>query len=105
MPVKLYIDDVRNPPDDSWVVARTAKDAIEILDSGLVISEISFDHDLGEASELTGYDVACHVENLVCDGEMAMPVWHVHSMNPIGRSRITAAMQYAENYVRSQYEC
>jgi len=28
---KLYIDDLRNSPDDSWIVARTITGAIRVL--------------------------------------------------------------------------
>jgi hypothetical protein len=99
MAIKLYIDDVRQPPDSTWVVARNGKEALEIIDSGVVITEISFDHDLGDSDSISGYDVACHVENLVCEGVMHMPIWHVHSANPPGRMRIAQAMQFAEQYI------
>jgi len=44
-PVKVYVDDLRNPPDDSWTVARTNTDAIQLLATGYV-EAISIDHDI-----------------------------------------------------------
>jgi hypothetical protein len=43
---KLWHDDIRRPPDESWRWARTNKDAIRILLEGEV-TEASLDHDLG----------------------------------------------------------
>ncbi len=44
--MKLWHDDIRVPPDDTWVWARTNEEAIEILQNHNV--EIaSLDHDLG----------------------------------------------------------
>jgi hypothetical protein len=43
---RLWHDDIRRPPDDSWRWARTNAEAMEILRAGGV-TEISIDHDLG----------------------------------------------------------
>jgi hypothetical protein len=43
---KVWHDDIRRPPDDSWRWARTNDEAMEILRAGRV-TEISLDHDLG----------------------------------------------------------
>lgn len=43
---RLWHDDIRRPPDDSWLWARTNEQAIEMLRAG-GIGEISLDHDLG----------------------------------------------------------
>jgi hypothetical protein len=32
--VKIFLDDIRNPPDNSWTIARTADVAIEFLKTG-----------------------------------------------------------------------
>ena len=44
--IKLYLDDVRSPPDDTWTVARTAEEARAILLAGPVECA-TLDHDLG----------------------------------------------------------
>jgi len=84
--MKLYIDDWRNPPGDDWIVARNYDEAIKILETGLV-SEISFDHDLGELK--SGYDIVCWIETKLFTKEWTfVPSMSVHSMNPVGRRNI-----------------
>jgi hypothetical protein len=48
---KLWVDDIRRPPDDSWVWARTNKEALLFLRSNFIV-EVSLDHDMG----LHGFD-------------------------------------------------
>lgn len=45
--MKLWIDDIRTPPDDTWHIARNVSSAIRALDMfGPDITEISLDHDI-----------------------------------------------------------
>ena len=45
--MKLYVDDIRNAPDESWAVARTVRSAIAFIHQfGLEVTEISLDHDI-----------------------------------------------------------
>lgn len=87
--MKIWLDDIRTPPE-GWEWARTAQEAIALLETGNV-EEISLDHDLGEI--LSGYDVACWIERAVFDKRIRLPIWHVHSANPVGRARIIAALE------------
>lgn len=98
MKIKLYLDDIRDPKGSDFVVVRTAEEAIDLVRSGNV-EYISFDHDLG--TDLTGYDVALVVEELVYRGEIQMPEWNVHSANPVGSRKIEQCMKNAEKYVRN----
>lgn len=43
--MKLWVDDIRNAPDDTWTVARTITEAIRFL-SMFNPDEISLDHDI-----------------------------------------------------------
>lgn len=43
--MKLWVDDIRNAPDESWTVARTVTSAIRAL-SMFNPDEISLDHDI-----------------------------------------------------------
>jgi hypothetical protein len=54
------------------------------------------------AADGTGYEVALFIERAVAAGEIPMPAWKVHSMNPVGRARIVAAMESAERINRSR---
>lgn len=101
MKIKLWIDDVRVPPDETWIWAKNAYEAV-----GLIllheISEVSFDHDLGKpymnVQEVTGYDVAKVIEGLAHMNVMPRIKWGVHSANPVGRKNIELAMVSAERF-------
>jgi hypothetical protein len=43
--MKLWVDDIRNAPDDSWTVARTVTSAIRAI-ARYDFDEISLDHDI-----------------------------------------------------------
>lgn len=111
--MNLWIDDVREPPDDTWAVARTYDEAWTLL-RRYQYDVASFDHDLGDlrcascggdmyhyagcgAGEhgeriplpKTGYDLLLRVElgALNCPGEIRL-----HSMNPVGRRRMATVV-------------
>lgn len=45
--MKLFVDDIRNAPDESWSVARTVDSAISfIAQFGHELTEVSLDHDI-----------------------------------------------------------
>ena len=58
--MKLWLDDERETPDDSWTHTVTAEQCIELISIGKV-EEISLDHDLG-IGRATGYAVAKYIE-------------------------------------------
>jgi len=101
--MKLWLDDVREPWKHGclgWTWAKTAEEAIEFLKTGKV-EEASLDHDLAwehypgsgipstQYTAKTGYDVVLWMEE--------NNVWppngvRVHSMNPVGRAKMEAAI-------------
>ncbi len=100
--MKLWLDDIRDPPDSSWRLARTYHEAVVALAGGTV-DVVSLDHDLGEGATYahalnpgscephdgrTGYDVACWIEEAVLSGRIAPLKMRCHSANPSGRARI-----------------
>jgi hypothetical protein len=94
--MRLYLDDLRPTPPDFDLRAYTAEQAIEMIRAGKV-SFISFDHDLGEPENGTGYDVAVWIENEAWhDLYFPMPEWAIHSANPVGARNIHAAMLSAQ---------
>lgn len=76
--MRLYVDDLRDPPGDDWVVARTSDQALDILREGTSVSEISLDHDLG------GDDTTRPVVLYLCEHGSWPDVVRVHSANPVG---------------------
>jgi Cyclic-phosphate processing Receiver domain len=96
--MRLWLDDVRKPPDDSWTWAQNAEDFSALLaDYGRQCTEISFDHDISSydyiGNEITGYHCLCWVEKKVYNGEMQLPKMTVHSANPAGRKKMELAIQ------------
>ena len=97
--MKIFLDDIRNPKTDGWQIIRTASKCINILNIyGHKVTEISFDHDLGDDEDGTGYDVAKWIEEQCFMGNWKCPKWNVHSANPVGEENIHKAMINAERY-------
>lgn len=90
MAYRMFIDDLREPPDDSWVIARTSSGAIEYMREHGCPMEISFDHDLG------GDGIAMRVVKRMVETDLdacgkfipASFVFVVHSANPVGARNI-----------------
>jgi len=102
--MKIWLDDVRTPPDDGWEWVTDAYGCINLLIFNSV-SHISFDHDLGEIDvgkypSNTGYSVAKFIEEMANDKECHFPpiTWDIHSQNPVGRKNIEMAMKSAERF-------
>lgn len=87
--MKLFVDDVREPPASEWIVARTYQEAIDFLQTGFV-KILSLDHDLGTRE--TGYDIAKWIETRVATEDFVPPEIQIHSANPVGRQNIELAV-------------
>lgn len=74
---KLWVDDLRTPPDDSWWWAKTSKRAIAFLYFPW-IAQMSLDHDLG------GDDTTRPVVLWMCEHGVWPATVRVHSANPVG---------------------
>lgn len=97
--MKLWLDDVRKPPDSTWTWAKNYDEAIQSLESAeffgadFVWSELSLDHDLGDTSP-SGYDLLCWLEEWVVRMRLVdIPVIHIHSANPVGAARMRLAIR------------
>jgi hypothetical protein len=92
--MKIWHDDIRLPPDDSWSWARTNSIALTLLRENEV-DEISLDHDLGLEYEdphareaylrrgrslTTGLDLV----RVMCEEDLIPPKVTIHSWNPTG---------------------
>jgi len=90
--MKLWLDDVRNAPDSTWVIIRTVENAWDIIRSCRV-ALISLDHDLGE-NQPTGYDLCNMIEEAVYKNELNyVPEMVIHSANPVGRQNMQRAIE------------
>jgi hypothetical protein len=93
--MKIWLDDIRDSPDSTWMVARTYDDCIvRLMFNDVQI--ISLDHDLGEGK--SGYDVACTIERWVMLAQYTAPTILIHTANPVGRARIQQVIDSIERY-------
>lgn len=76
--MKLFVDDLRDPPDSSWTVARTSAEALAIIRGGAILTELSLDHDLG------GDDTTRPVVLYLAEHGGWPAMVRVHSANPVG---------------------
>lgn len=94
--MKLFLDDVRDAPDNTWMVFRDAPSFIHLARHVKSDGILSFDHDLGEESKLTGYDAIVQLEmEVITQGLWSvhgMPTILIHSANPVGRERMLASI-------------
>jgi Cyclic-phosphate processing Receiver domain len=88
--MKVFLDDERTAPA-GWVQVRWPEEAITLLAQGNV-AELSLDHDLGDDTHGTGYDVLLWIEERVACAGFVPPAMRVHSANPAGRARMEAAI-------------
>lgn len=116
--IKIYLDDIRTPVEESWIIIRNYDDFVKIINlKGLEnIEVISLDHDLGESAmveyytnvknnfelnynnieEKTGYDCCKFLVSHSMTKNIPLPQIYIHSANPIGSANM---MGYINNYL------
>jgi len=94
--MKLFLDDIRSPPSEGWMVFRDVPSFIHFARYCKQGDILSFDHDLGEESKFTGYDAIKQLEKEVYTEGLwsvsGVPEFRIHSANPTGRDNILAAI-------------
>jgi len=98
MKVLLWLDDVRNPLENDWLVfspisrpfeciwVKSYKEFVKWIEVNGLPDGICFDHDLGE--EESGYDCAKWLVEYCLDNNLSLPKWSMQSANPVGRDNI-----------------
>ena len=116
--LRLYLDDIRTPVDNDWIVVRNYDEFVAQLKlNGLGNFEvISLDHDLGEGAmveyytnvknnymldynnieERTGMDCCRYLVSESMNEKIPLPQVYIHSANPIGSANM---MGYINNYL------
>lgn len=84
--MKLWLDDIRTPPNKSWTWVKTVGEAIDMIKNEIV-TEASLDHDLGPG-QLSGYDFVKWLEEHEAWPEKIL----VHSQNPVGKQNMLRAI-------------
>ncbi len=95
--MRLWVDDERPAPDDTWTWARSDADAYDAWCSN-EISELSLDHDLGDGGDTRR--LAMSILGMAQAGQREPPRWFVHSANPIGNEYLTGTLERADRYWR-----
>lgn len=97
---KLFVDDLRNAPDDSWDVARNFHQAICMLEAKQY-ELVSLDHDIASFygnKEMTGRDILNFLIMLKMDGKPVPYAIRVHSANPVGVASMEEDIAYHWSY-------
>jgi hypothetical protein len=107
MKTLLWLDDVRNPLEDYWLVFSPIEQPFIviwvkkyhefvswILENGLPTA-ICFDHDLSDIhinkstyKEKTGYDCAKWLVEYCIDNKKELPLYNIQSANQVGKENI-----------------
>jgi len=88
--MRVYLDDER-PTPEGWVRVYWPDQAITLLESGAV-EEISLDHDLGDDTRGTGYDVVLWIEEAVIVRGFRPPKIVIHTANASAREKMLAGV-------------
>lgn len=113
---KLFLDDLRNPPDNTWQVVRSYDAFVGYIETYGVPDLISFDHDLAfehysfnsnfsltkeipyhSYKEKTGLDC---VKYLI-EKNLSIKSYKVHSANPVGAENIRSLCKQWKEFCES----
>lgn len=107
--MKLWVDDIRNAPDDSWHVARTAVEAIRAI-ARFDFDTISLDHDIShqvtignlgrpypceETFASVAYYLALKYGWSKMPGAPTLPLIIIHSSNEVAGAEMKRVMEEA----------
>lgn len=93
---RIWLDDIRVMPNGYDIHFTKASDCISFIEFFPDrIGHISFDHDLGNDADGTGYSVAVVIEGMAYYGDIDPITFDIHSANPIGQKNIERAMESA----------
>lgn len=102
--MKIWHDDCRKPPDDSWVWVKNNTEAKDLIEKNLEdIVEMDLDHDLG-ADEVQGFDLLSYEDQILMaggseDDGLALVKWMCSTRHIPPNAKINI---HSWNVVRSQ---
>jgi hypothetical protein len=88
---KLWVDDTREPPDDTWIWAKKISEAWRYLQN-VIPSIISLDHDLGEPEPGYGMENGYDLLIAMFDAKRIPDQIYIHTMNPVAKMRMEKAL-------------
>lgn len=116
MGTKLFLDDIRQPPDNTWAVVKNYAEFVSWIETYGCPTILSMDHDLAfehypienpddmmaarvpyeKYTEKTGYDCA----KWLIDHDLLPDTVIVHSYNPVGAENIMMLFRGRTNLIR-----
>ena len=96
----MFLDDVRDSPDETWIVMRSFAEAAAYVECHGMPQFISFDHDLGD-NVPSGCDFAHWLIDRHLDKIEYFPdnfTYQVHSANPPGADNIRGLLDSFERF-------
>lgn len=93
---KLFLDDVRDPKLDGFTVARSVKEAKDLIKRKGFPSYMSLDHDLGDGVP-TGHDFVKWIVSEYMNKDLPEFDFTVHSANPVGKKNMETLLN---NFIR-----
>jgi len=101
--IKVFLDDVRDPPDLGYIHVTTPRECAAILAGGEV-DVLSLDHDLGLEDSKTGYSVLEWIEREIYDSGLVPPkLIIIHTDNPPARQRMIQACESIKRLLIERY--
>lgn len=100
--MKIWLDDER-PAPEGWTGVRWPEQVIELLQNEPV-EELSLDHDLGDDTHGTGYDVLIWLEQQTALNRFVPPAIKVHSANPVARKRMEQTIESIKRFAKGNVE-
>jgi hypothetical protein len=125
---KLFLDDMRQPKDgvylvdtnrriyfeDDWVVVKNYQEFVDWITTNGMPEFISFDHDLADIhyefvtgeipyegmNEKTGFHCAKWLVEYCLDNDVSLPLYQVHSANPVGKENIETYLGNAKKHLK-----
>jgi hypothetical protein len=103
--MKVFLDDNRFPPDDSWIWVMTAREAIELLRAGEV-EELDLDNDLGAPESFgNGMEVLTWIENeMKVNGFEGPRVITAHSGDQAARRKMEEVIRQIRTVAKGPWQ-
>lgn len=96
--MKLFVDDIRNPPDDTWTLARTVTEAIRAI-SRFDFEVISLDHDISHYGGITPDPADMDLQTYPCEETYAAVAYFIAEKYGFGRSPVPKVILHTSNDV------
>ena len=93
---KLYLDDIRTPKSNDFIIARSVDEAKQLIKQKGFPIYMSLDHDLGEDVP-TGYDFVKWIVSEYMDKDLPQFEFNIHSANPVGAENMRGLLN---NFIR-----